>query len=594
MGTLSGVIALNGGGLLLSSATLTAGSFVLNVPSTAGLTAGTPISGPFLPAGAKIAGIQSGTSLLLSQAALISGTGFSFVTGNGNNYTGTTYVNAVQVYLGAPVNAVPGDLVISGGNTTALDAMPIANATVLNMRANQVADNATVRIRGGAQWNLGGYAETIGSLVFEAQGGSNGGIGPNVQTGSGTLSIAPNGSISAQNLDDPRVVATLNGNLSLPNALTFNIEAVRNTSVGGVNGQVGLGLNGALLSSSLLTKTGAGFLSLGGVAPLENTLNVAAGGVVLGPGSNYALTTISLATGTVLDMRGQSNLQLGGLTGTGTLKNFSLTSSGTLTLGADNANSNFDGTIGSEFSSNLLNIRKIGTGNWSLTADNAASLLGTLTVAGGSVTLAGGSARVAFQTVALQRGGMLVLDNSNDAVIERLGGATLVSGSGTTLQFQGGELLLRGSAGSEVSEAVATLAPGDGGGTLTLSALGTAGVTLSVGSLLNQSGSSSLLLRGSNLGAGLAAANTAAVLVDTLSDSGTQGSGPAGSTFVSIRPDILLDASESGLGAGFATRDAGGFLRPLAAGELLPPVGRLMAISRDKPITNPEKAPFSP
>ena len=64
----------------------------------------------------------------------------------------------------------------------------------------KIGNSSTVTVRGGAQLDLNGFSDTIGSLVFNSQGGSNGNQGPLVQTGAGTLTIAPGGSISATNL----------------------------------------------------------------------------------------------------------------------------------------------------------------------------------------------------------------------------------------------------------------------------------------------------------------------------------------------------------------------------------------------------------
>ena len=114
----------------------------------------------------------------------------------------------------------------------------------------------------------------------------------------------------------------------------------------------------------------------------------------------------------------------------------------------------------------MLNVKKVGSGNWSLTGNSTASLLSTLTLAGGSVSLSGAGS-LAFATYYLQRG-TLLLDNTTQAANNRLGGPTLMGANNTTLTPQGGELWLTGNASTPVSETIATLTPGDGGGVVTL------------------------------------------------------------------------------------------------------------------------------
>jgi len=133
------------------------------------------------------------------------------------------------------------------------------------------------------------------------------------------------------------------------------------------------------------------------------TINVDAGSVVLSGNSNYPNAKVVLDSGTILDMRGTTNLQLGSVEGSGTIKNFSPSTGGTLVTGADGTNATFDGTLASDYTSGLFGVTKIGGGNWTLAADNSANLLGTLTVNDGTVILDGAVAKVGFVTSALAR-----------------------------------------------------------------------------------------------------------------------------------------------------------------------------------------------
>ena len=130
-------------------------------------------------------------------------------------------------------NAITGSLVISGG-TTGSDALPIASSVVRLMGANQIADTATVTVRGGAQFDLNGFNETIANLTFNAHGGYRDG-GLMVITGSGTLTLT--GAITATNLQDNRVVAAINGRLSLPSVASVIVDQVYGSTMLGARGE---------------------------------------------------------------------------------------------------------------------------------------------------------------------------------------------------------------------------------------------------------------------------------------------------------------------------------------------------------------------
>jgi hypothetical protein len=309
-------------------------------------------------------------------------------------------------------------------------------------------------------------------------------------------------------------------------------------------------------------------LQLAGVSYVQNTVNVNAGALVIGGASNYGLTQVNVGAGAILDMRGQNNLQLGSVIGAGTIKNFhAAQTAATLITGADNTDGTFSGTFVSDFSNALLSVRKMGTGNWTLSGDSSGSMLGTLTVANGTLTLAAATAKEGFQTYNFQKGATLLLDNTSNAVNFRLGSGTVATGANTTLQPQGGELVIRGNGSTAVREAVQTLTPGDGGGILTLNAAGTPGVTLALAVLGGQSATSSLLIRADSLSfgtvtGGSAAANTGALTLATMAAPAGQGGGANNTMTMSVRPDVLGDSSVTGLGSGFLTKDmTGNFLR---------------------------------
>ena len=197
------------------------------------------------------------------------------------------------------------------------------------------------------------------------------------------LTIAPGGVITSTNLFDVRTVPVINGNLSLPSSITVAVDPVTvdaSVTNGGVtNGQIGLAINANLAGpGGAITKTGSGVLSLGGVSTVANNVSVSAGTLVLGTNANYNNFAINVGASGTLDMRGQANIQVGSISGAGIIRNFHVSTPGTLILGADHANAQFDGTLTGDYTTGALNITKIGTGSWTLTADSRSQILGTL------------------------------------------------------------------------------------------------------------------------------------------------------------------------------------------------------------------------
>ena len=249
-------------------------------------------------------------------------------------------------------------------------------------------------------------------------------------------------------------------------------------------------------------------------------------------------------------MRGSTNVQIGSVTSasaTAVIKNFSPLTAGTLVTGSDNASGAFAGVLASDYTSGVLSVTKIGTGNWNLGLDNSANILGTLQLSGGTVTLNSATARVGFVTTILSGGAALTLDNSGSVLNDRLGGTISVvattadrafSNRGGVLNFIGGA-----SAGSEALNVVTNL---EGMSTWTLTP-GTAATSLNVttftASTTTNRGGSYLTVIGGLLG-GAAGSGRVNVIA----------AAPGVVSFV--RPDIIgIDSS----GTGLVTSDANGF-----------------------------------
>ncbi|OYW77350.1 MAG: hypothetical protein B7Z37_04705 [Verrucomicrobia bacterium 12-59-8] len=543
--------------------------------------------------------IHNGANFLTIQSAIIdngnnmslvldsmSQSGPTVVLANANTYLGATFVNGVNLNLANTTgagSAILGDVILTGGTNNGFDSLAQSGATMALLAAQQLATTSNVTVRNGAAWNLNGFNSTVANLTFNSQGGDNGGNGPLVYTGTGVLSLT--GGITSTNLSDLREIPAILGFLNLAAATTVSVDAISTGNVG-ANSQIGLTINSNILSSGTITITGAGVLGLGGVSYVANTVNFDTSGatLVLGPSSNYGLTSINTTNGT-LDMRGLSNLQVQKVTGTGTIKNFNTAAAGTLTVGGFGTNSAsfaFNGALTSDYSSGALNITKIGTGTMTLgSVDNSGNILGTLLVGQGTVQLNDATAREGFAAYTLNVGGTLLLDSSTNVLSNRLGGnvnATFAqTGATRSLTMQGGTLVFTGGA-SAVTENIGVLTIQNGGGVIQLNG-GIGGVNLSITALTttgtatsafsNQNSTGTLLIQGA--ASSVAAGNgTVGIPTGNFNVPGTQGGGANGTFTMSVRPDILVDASATGTGTGFAVLDSvSRVIRPLQTAELL-------------------------
>jgi fibronectin-binding autotransporter adhesin len=276
-------------------------------------------------------------------------------------------------------------------------------------------------------------------------------------------------------LDDARTTPTINGNLSLPATASIVVGKVTGTTVlgtrGDLNEQVGLAINANITSAGIINKTGLGALLLGGYSSQALTVNVNAGSIVLGPStggaSNYKSTQIVLnAANTILDMRGNANMQIGSIVSsetTSVIKNFSQTVAGTLTTGSDNTSGTFAGTFASDYSTGALSLTKMGNGVWTLTGDSSGNILGTLAINGNTLTntsainLNAATGKLGFVTTNLAEGGTLNLNSSTDLLSDRLGGTTSIGTTTADRVFSNRGGVLNYVGGTGITENFATL-----------------------------------------------------------------------------------------------------------------------------------------
>ena len=423
--------------------------------------------------------------------------------------------------------------------------------------------------------------QTIASLTINNDGGSNGGNGPTIFTGAGGLTIS--GTITASAAAETFTIPTLNGFYTLT---TGNISVAPNAYV---PNQVGLNLTGNLTTPSI-TLTGGGWLGISGQNFNQATgaanpfaVNVNAGGLAFTPGAGGANALLGgaviLAVNTTFDTRGIGG-DIGSLASSAAsaqLINGLQGTAGTLTTGLDGTSSTFAGTISSSYPTGLLNITKINGGTWTLTNTSTTTNNGTLTVNGGAVAVSGAAGQISFTSYTLNTGGTLFLDNSVNALNNRLGTPFLTTTIATlsptvrTVAMQGGNLTINSKAVTTITENLGAMSI-SGGGIITLNAGGTLGVNLQLQSLSGQGAQTSLFIQGDNLG-NAAGANTAAILFATAGAAGTTpgvgvlGAGGANNTLTrSIRSDVLVDNTTTGYIEFMVVDSSSGLVRPLGSG----------------------------
>ncbi|HYE19884.1 MAG TPA: autotransporter-associated beta strand repeat-containing protein, partial [Tepidisphaeraceae bacterium] len=471
------------------------------------------------------------------------------LTNPNNSYTGGTVVNGGSAFTGTlNLSGAPGAVVIPAGGLT------ISGATV-NMVTNggQIDASNVVTLNGGASVLTLGRNNTLAGLVINNVGG--GATVPTVNTG-GTLTLTGGITTTGSNVTATPVI---NGRWDLGATGSKTVTVAPNQFNGlTINPLIAdLALTG-LTGAAGLTKDGAGLLQFNAQAGYTGATTVNAGGIKFGAanaGPRYSAVTLNGA-GTRIDLGGVAG-GIGSLAGTGTVVNSSTTAA-TLTVGGDNASTTFAGGV-RRFSDSAgavasTSLTKVGAGTMTLTG--ASNSAGTLTVAQGAVNFSGATGTGFFGTYLVQSGGTLTTDGATP-VANRLGTAT-----GNTLNIGGGTVNLAGTV-----ETFGNLTASSGGGTLNLAAPAGGPLTVNVGALTALQAGGSLLIRGNNFGSA-PGSGVPSVNVTTYNVPAGQGTGANGTVTMAIRPDILGDASATGVGTAFVTRDSVGlYLRPLTAAE---------------------------
>jgi autotransporter-associated beta strand protein len=474
------------------------------------------------------------------------------------SYTGGTVLNAGTLTL----NNTAATAVIPAGG------LEVNNATLtMNNFAGQIAAANVVTLNGGSTVNLYGN-NTLAGVVFNNTGGTgnptlNSFVAPTATVtagSSGVLTIGASGVVVTSS--NVGTVAILEGRADFGSSLnTVDVDSINANGFTDVAPLVGaLRLRGIVGSTGGFNKTGAGVAQYDGITQYTGPTNVNNGGLRIGAanaGSRFS--TYALGSGTTLNLAGNGTT-LGALSGSGSVINSG--AAATLSVGFNNASTTFSGQL-NRFNDAVINgvaLTKVGTGTLTMaSAQNfATGSIGTITVNGGSLryadagkafvgTTASGGARFT-----INNGGTLSLDNTGVSSFNNRLGLNTVG----TLDIQGGTLAINAgsTAATPVTELVTTFNVTNGGGRIELTPDASNPVTLTLSTLNTANGTGSLVIGGIT---GAASANGVAnVIISTANLLGTQGGAANGATTLSVRHDILADASATGLGTGFLVKDS--------------------------------------
>src|SRR5579871_6840929 len=416
-GTISGtggLVKTGSGQLVLSAAnsysggtTISAGTLQLGAGGTSGSIVGNVTDNGTLVFN-RSDSITFGGSITGTGQVYQSGSGTTTLTGT-NSYSGTTYVVGGSLQAGA---------------------------------VNAFSPNSAVVVTSGATLDLNGYNNAVGSLQ------SNGAV----TLGSGTLTIGANNSSSyfqGTISGTGGLVKTGSGELVLYAANSYSggttISAgTLQLGAGGTSGSIvgnvtdngtlvfnrsdSITFGGSITGTGQVYQWGSGTTTLTGTNSYSGTTYVVGGSLQAGAVNAFSPNSAVVVTsGATLDLNGYNNA-VGSLQSNGAVT----LGSGTLTIGANNSSSYFQGTI-----SGTGGLVKTGSGQLVLSAANSYS--GGTTISAGTLQLgAGGTSGSIVGNVT--DNGTLVFDRSDSITF---GGS--ITGTGQVYQWGSGTTTLTGT-----------------------------------------------------------------------------------------------------------------------------------------------------
>ncbi len=449
----TGVLTVNSGGNVTASSTTTA----INISGIAGGGTITLTNGNTQAITMTFTG-----SSINTYSGSISGLGFLVMNGSGrqilsgaNSYQGTTTISSgvlqfgtvSSLYNGDTTNWIPSKISVASGATLAVNYGGVGDISAANI-------SLLISQLGGSSGGLtsgsylgfdvstsSGAAATFSNVITDTYSGTHslginviagtltllpqsGGLDTsnsftgNVRLSGGTLSLGNLGAIGSSGSSS---LIFYGGTLQFTSANTYDYSSRFSTASGqsfnlDTNGQAVTLATSIQSSGGSLTKTGTGTLILSGANTYNGSTTISQGTLQLGA-SNVIADASSMYIYGTFDLNGNSDA-VNGISQNGIITNSSTSSNSTLTIGAGNASSTFDGTITDASATYPLILVKSGSGTITLTGSNtyrglttinsggalvitnAAALgsivSGTVVNSGGSLVLAGAAAGTSF------------------------------------------------------------------------------------------------------------------------------------------------------------------------------------------------------
>jgi len=424
-GSFTGGTVINAGGITLGNAkALGVGDVTLNTGGT--LNLGTfAIANNVIMAGGTLAGTGTIGGVVATSATVAVG-----IVGSG--VITKTGVGVLELQgNGGATGDFTGNMTLAAGTIkfTGTGSLGLISSSMANY-SGAIANQGVLEFAGTATQSLTGVISGAGSLAVTG-GGELLLQGNNTYTGGTTVSAGTLALNSANALGSGKVTLA-GGSLDVKSQTIANdIRLTADSRVAGTNGA----LTGVISGNGLLTKVGAGTLTLAGVNTFTGGTTVSAGTLALNSANALGSGSVTLAGGS-LDVKSQTVAK-------------------DITLTADSSVAGADGTITGVIAGNGL-LTKVGAGTLTLS--------GTNTFTGGTVVNAG-----TLQVTGSIGGNVVVSGGAMLAGSGAVGDITVVAGGtigagvvGAVGSLSADSLSLQGGAKVELNFSDASLGGGAG------------------------------------------------------------------------------------------------------------------------------------
>lgn len=328
-----------------------------------------------------------------------------------NTYTGNTLISAGTLKVGV-ATAIPSG---AGNGNLQVDGTLDLNALGITINGLSGSGTVTSGAAGAITFSAGSNDQTStfsgviqngsGTVSFTKVGAGTLTLGgANTYTGSTTVTLGTLkvGNTAAIPFGSGKGNVSLTGSLDLNgNSITINGLSGTGAISSGVSGAVTLSVGandqtsaytGAITDGSgvvALTKVGTGIFTLSGGATYSGDTTISTGTLKLGASNALpdGAGKGNVVLNGALDMSNRTDT-INGLTGSGTVTNNSAATTGTLTIGGNNATSDFTGLVLNN-GTGVVALAKTGTGTLTLTPSANNAFTGGLTINTGGIVQLG-------------------------------------------------------------------------------------------------------------------------------------------------------------------------------------------------------------